>query len=58
MITDPRSSLTENKSNPKESSFPAELPLIKKKKKILGRLICSRPRQLENFRLSAPGTPD
>ena len=29
MITDPRSSLTETKSSRKESSFPAEMPLIK-----------------------------
>ena len=29
MITDPRSSFTETKSSRKESSFPAEMPLIK-----------------------------
>ena len=29
MITDPRSLLTETKSSRKESSFPAEVPLIK-----------------------------
>ena len=29
MITDPRSSLTETKSSRKESSFSAEMPLIK-----------------------------
>ena len=29
MITDPRSSLTEKKSSPNESSFQAETPLIK-----------------------------
>ena len=29
MITDPRSSLTETKSSRKESSLPAEMPLLK-----------------------------
>ena len=29
MIADPRSSLAETKSSRKESSFPAEIPLIK-----------------------------
>ena len=29
MITDPRSSLTKTKSSQKDSSFPAEMPLIK-----------------------------
>ena len=29
MIKDPRSSLTETKSSRKESSFPAEMPLLK-----------------------------